>query len=534
MKFWQRSSFALGLFLLASSPVFAASFPAPTPAPTVAAPQSLPSHIPQYQVLQGCFHNTNGNCPAPSSNGAISDYNDLATALDYDETDVRAINLAHQAGIKTLVYTDPVYIHGGTTYNGVTYCPQGSNPMPAYTLMHERSYGAAIMNPNANQSTCGGAVTATVFGDIANPAAWQFWDQAILQNFAYSTVNNSGVINSIRTGLDWVRIDDMYANFNSALLCASTGVLSATGTFTTCGQSSPSIAGGTYTVTADNVPFPGQPAPNYAGTAYNNGVKGFFRSFGQYGLAVDPNDVTDPTIVAQIASDADHANIGEVTCENCITIGSGNALWNDTIWRNHVDMAIYAQSIGLPVHFFHPILNSQANEKYLYGSIWLALMTPKGISVTNQLGGSLSAPSSGVAISPLSYIIPTQPIADPVNMFANPLDLRYNPANPPSSYFAGALKVATGIYKREFAVCYDNHTGTPVSLGPCAAIVATPAAASSTNISALGLAGTYTHTVSWTGTGILTQAAYGDTYSLSETTAAPSTISQGTAVLLFT
>jgi hypothetical protein len=95
------------------------------------------------------------------------------------------------------------------------------------------------------------------------------------------------------------------------------------------------------------------------------------------------------------------------------------------------------------------------------------------------------------------------------------------------------LAKATGIYGREFAACYDMHTGTAVLIGRCASIVATPAAASSTTISSLGLVASYAHTVSYTGTGILTQSEFGDTFTLSETATAPTTIAQGTAVLLF-
>lgn len=531
---------AAGLALCSVAPASAYPTTLPTPVPTPAMPGALPTHLPTYEKY--------GTAP---SDAAVTQ---LAQGVTYWETTSGNAEapIAFANGIKPVFYTDPVLIHGGQSYFGTNVCSGGSSVFPYEILQHDKSYGAPILVPNANQSSCGSYETGSILGDISSPAAPYWWMNVWLYNL--DTVNISAG-NKPRRGYYAVRIDDALADYNvdvygilggqtGWLACAGYATLSAAGTFTTCGNASPNFinisngSGSAYTITQYMIPYYMLPYPQNLGQRAT-GIKNFFRAMASAGWKTIWNDDTNPDISEQLMGDPDHSNVEMAQCEQCVGI-TGGSLYSDPTWRTHVDTLAWNAQHGIGTTWFNAVSNSYSNTEYIYGSAWLGMQDPRLFSMEEQIGGSggtvsISNPPSGLAISPLSFIVPTQPIADPPNYYVpSVIKIGYQPNSASTGYLIGALAKATGVYVREFAHCYDGHSGTPTDLGACASIVATPAAASSTTISTLGLKGTYAHTVSWTGTGILTGAAYGDSYTLSETTtAAPTTISQGTAVLLF-
>jgi hypothetical protein len=141
---------------------------------------------------------------------------------------------------------------------------------------------------------------------------------------------------------------------------------------------------------------------------------------------------------------------------------------------------------------------------------------------SEEEAGSGYGANSGILISPLYYIIPTQPLAGSIQF--NPISINYNFNSPPSGYGVGKLKTSTGAYAREFAQCYVKGSAS----GPCAVVV-NPTSAT---VNFPTLSRTYTHTATYTGRGVITQ--FGDTGALSISgVAPPTTLASGDARIVF-
>lgn len=514
---------AFGFTLVASGgrPVSAAS-PYPTPAPTAAA-TALPANIQQAQKLSGCFHNTNGNCPAPSGSGQVADWAYFGTIVNTVETDARAYGLAAQAGIYNYGYVDPVFIHGSITYNGSTsFCPSDTNPLPQNILSKMRDYGEPGLAVNANQTTCSSQNVATLLGDITQPQAASFWQNVYKYNNAILYDGNSYQYPSGVTG---VRIDDWLAEFINGpaggnVICQGPGHLTSTGTVT-CSA----ISGGSSQITADQYPFSQGLSPYIIPDWYIRGSRSFFRAWKQMGLSVVVNNGYDPTTTALVAGQPDHANIRMMQCENCIT-RNGGSLWGETTWQNHINTEIVLSSQGVGFEAFNVVENSTADQMYTYVSLGLGMMNPNQVWVDEQCGGTIPSATSGVCISPVALVVPTQPLYDPANLNFNPWTIGYNIYGPPSNYGVATLK-HNNIYSREFGACYVNQ----VNIGACAYVLNQASSGGTQTIT--GLHGTYTHQIVASNNGILTGSGFGDTGSVTyNVSAAPTSLAVGTAAIL--
>jgi len=506
-----------------TSPVYAAAGGSyPTPAPT-ALPTGIPANIPQVAILSGCFHNSNGNCPSPSVNGQVADWQYLGTRVPYVETDARAYGLCNAGSIQCWGYMDPVWIHGGITYNATTsFCPSDASPLPLNILSHMRDYGEVGQVPNANQTTCGGNTVATEIGDITQPQAASFWHQVYRYNNAFGTDAYNTAQNP--TGLSLVRVDDYLAPFlnnpSNTLVCQGPAHLTTSGTIVSCSSYSGSVS----QITQDLYPFNALPYPHAIPAWYVNGARNFMRSWKDLGFGTVVNNDTDPTTTDLFYGQPDHANVFAMQCENCIT-RNGGSLWSETIWQNHINAEIVTTSQGVVYHAFNVVESVAGDPLYTYVSLGLGAMDFNKVAVTEQCGGSISVPTSGICISPASLVVPTQPRNDPANINFNPFAIGYNPNTPPQNVGVATLK-HNGFYSREFVQCYVNQT----AIGNCAYVLNPPGGSTQT---ITGLQGTYAHQIAITGTGILTATGFGDTYTITyNSSAAPTSLTAGSAAIL--
>jgi hypothetical protein len=152
------------------------------------------------------------------------------------------------------------------------------------------------------------------------------------------------------------------------------------------------------------------------------------------------------------------------------------------------------------------------------------MMDANRVFIQEQCTGALSAPSSGICIAPIALIVPTQPLNDPAGLTPNWSQVQGNSVSSPTNVGVSLFK-HNGFYSREFKACYNNQ----VLIGACAYVI-NPTGSSAT---ITGLSGTYTHEVSYTGTGILTATGFGDTYTIStNTTSAATSLAANTAQIL--
>jgi hypothetical protein len=242
------------------------------------------------------------------------------------------------------------------------------------------------------------------------------------------------------------------------------------------------------------------------------------------------NDNVDPTFeIYYHYPDRGNVEVGE--CEACITrnIYASDSFYPETNWDNHINAEITTTSHGVVFQALRMRIDQPADEIYGYASLMLGWMdNPALYEVNEELGlVGVSHPPSGIDISPVFWIVPTNPINDPPNLRFDALASNYNPNYIPQTYGVYTLKQPTGAYLREFGACYNNGNG----IGPCAAVV-NP---TSSTVFMPQTVQTYKHQVSISGYGVITQTQFngGDTGTVSVTAAPPgATLAANTAVIL--
>lgn len=225
---------------------------------------AIPAHMKVYAQLPGNYHNQQG---VQSAAQAQSDYRTLAKYVDYMETDNRASNYAHTAGIKVGFYTDPIQAHGAEL------------SWPASAFAHDCNGNLVV--PNYSNSP-------ELLGDVNSATHTQAWDAEIgthLQD-QWGTYTQ-----------DWVRSDDSsYPGEESSGFFAS-------------------VFGGTREPAG--VPYCG-----YSNASF---MSGLLAMYAQSPLPVLFNGATDPSYVAFAQG---QSNVMGAQCESCFGGWTGSTWQN--------------------------------------------------------------------------------------------------------------------------------------------------------------------------------------------------------------
>lgn len=427
------------MFLLPRTEAALAAIPSqPTALPTpVASPLA---HWPTALQVAGCFHNTSGTCPAPTVS-VSADWVNICKHLTHVETDQRITNVAAGSGCIPFQYHDNGLIHGSSV---------ASYP----SSIIARDNGALpIFAPNSNSSTGGSLV-----GEYGSPNNIGYWAAIV----GSETWNNYGAYYNQRARFDDALAPWQFAN-NGILFCGGTWVVSGGGHV--CSD------GGANTETTANYdglqqyPYPHPFPPRW--------LAGLHRFTNSMPLPVLLNPLTDPTFRDYWhVSPTDvwakpNYNIVTAQCEVCIT-DNGYAsdipfAWN--IWFNHMNTGVVAEEDGLEFELFNVHEKSTADMLFTFASASLYTLDNSKSVIEEQWDSPLTAPTSTVNISNLTYWVPTGAIG-PDPRF-DPAAANYNPNNPPSTVGVGVFQKPGGAYAREFAHCYINA----VDWGACASIV---------------------------------------------------------------
>lgn len=150
------ASMQSGAAITSSSATITAVTPAtPTPAPAPITSGAVRAHMLTYAIIAGDYHNVYGVTPTSTTQ---ADYRILAKYIDYLETDNRATNVAHAAGMKVGFYTDPVRPH----YNELSW-----------------SSDAYAHDCNGNIVVPDYSPTLEYLGNMGSPALTQAWNAEI-------------------------------------------------------------------------------------------------------------------------------------------------------------------------------------------------------------------------------------------------------------------------------------------------------------------------------------------------------------------
>lgn len=158
------------------------------------------------------------------------------------------------------------------------------------------------------------------------------------------------------------------------------------------------------------------------------------------------------------------------------------------------------------------------------------------VLVNEEILSPLLTPASQLAFTPFVWIVPTQPLNRPSSFYFDPINVSYNPTATtiPNTFGVGTMKQTGGAFLQEFTQCYRGDSGSPVSIGPCAAVINSSSAA----VTMPTTTQSYAHTATFTGIGIVkeTQFGGGDSGVLSVVGTAPpaagASIAANTAYLL--
>lgn len=459
----------------------------PSATPTVAT--DIPTHIPIYADVAGCYHNSNGNCPAPlagptaSSAQVQSDITTLAKYVDIWQTDLRAVNYAHAAGIFTVAYFDIFQLHENA-------CCLAANSF-ASNLIAKDKQGNQIYSPWANQ-TNGGSF-------LGDPAA----GPGNLADYLNGLISQQVHAQYGPFAIDGARLDDgnqpgRTTSYQS--YCA--GFFANGGKTAACNSSHPAV-------TASTAPYLSYPPYNA------DWIAGYKATVAKSSLPVIVNGGTDPSYgwLAQ-------PNVKAVECETCITHT------NEPTWVNQMNAGLTFQHLGVAFHLFRIQENNSQDAGLAWTSAAMMYEIPRGVIMTEQVASSISPPSNNgaggnIATNPLMYIVPTQWIGPDMHF-----DWKsYNYDKPTTNVGIGLLKTSTGAYAREALQC--AIAGRPA--GPCAFVV-NPTTAT---VAWPKLSQHYTRAIRYDGLGAITP--FGDTGSLNTNAGAPPATlppGSGLAVLL--
>jgi hypothetical protein len=389
----------------------------PTPAPSPLA------HMPVGLQVAGCFHNTSGTCPAPTVSVA-ADWSNICKHLTHVETDQRITNVAAGSGCIPFQYHDNGLIHGSL----IASYPQS---------ITARDNGALpIFAPNTNSSTGGSMV-----GEYGN---------------------NYGAYYNQRARFDDTLAPWQFAN-NGILFCGGTWVVTSGGHVCSDG-------GATTETTANYDGLQQQPYPHPFPQRW---LDGFHRFMSAMPLPVMLNPLTDPTfrdywkVLPTDLWAPKNYNIATAQCEVCVT-DNGYAsdipfAWN--IWFNHENAGVVAEEDGLEFELFNVHEKTTGDMIFTYASVMLYTLDPKLSIIEEQWDSPLTAPTSTVNISNLTYLVPYGAVG-PDPRF-DPAVSNYSPLNPSPTVGIGVFQQPGGAYAREFAHCTING----VDQGACASVV---------------------------------------------------------------
>lgn len=538
----------LTLALAIMAPNVAQALPLPTPAPTPAT--LIPTHIPTYAKIGNCYHldastSFNGGCSggqiqAASGAGATTDIKNLSKYVNFAEVSFNSMEGIRVGGIKGVFYTDPFIIHGPNVGNGLsrsiggssstTFCPSA---LPQFvTLQDATNYGNTFNAPNYNRVLCSGNYYGSTFGDVTQNAQ-TFWENVIEQSVGFSPTAGLGGFNNgsyaYKTGVDDVRQDDAdypADRFDNTFICEGSAVSQGTTSLGATPTSCASYGAQSAATRAMNPYFAIRPYPYFMAPGWITGIQGMFRMPGLLGARTVFNDMTNP-LFYQYFNNGDKSNVEIAQCEGCFTQTSGN-LWSEGTWQDHVNAEIVAENWGVKFDSFNPGGETTVADTILaYASLMMGMVDPTLTVTTDQVGGG-TATNSLIAIPPLVYLVPTQPVNQPATFIFDPIAVNYQPVSstPATTYGVGTLKQPGGAYLREFSACYNGQPTTPtvpktpVNIGGCAVVVVPAGAVSPTMPTTVG---TYKHTATYTGSGIVQESGFGggDTGLLSIVGAAP-------------
>jgi len=447
----------------------------PTPQATVAPPNAQPTHLLAYTDVAGCYHNSNGTgCPQPlagptaSGTQVQSDVTKFAKYVTHWQTDNRMTNYGHAAGIKMGSYGDFNQLHVNSG------CMTSSTFASSYIA--KSTSGALVFMPNVNPNVCGsfmGDPTTTGSGSL----------------LTYANGYISSVVNAQYGPFphDWMRADDAALPGETASYTLYCG-----GFFSNGGTTVGVCPGAEPQLNATTLPFLTLTPPNAAWVAGENNL------FSNMSLPVIYNDATWPGYVV-----LNVPNVLGAQCEGCV-LGQ-----TETTYINHLNAALVFINSGVEYFYFNAVINNYAQDQFFMASMGLIDEAPSLLGAEEEANSSYPA-NSGVLISPLYYIIPSQPLKGSINF--NPISVNYNQNSPPTNVGISTLKTSTGAYAREYASC--SVYGQPYS---ACAFVTNP---TTSNVSFPTLSRSYTHSAQYTGRGVITE--FGDNGVLSVSGPAPS------------
>lgn len=518
----------------------------------------------------------NGACaptslPTAGPGGTAVDMNVLHKYVDWVELPTGGGEEFYAgAGMRTILYRDAALVHNGVTGffgpgtgptipntnvtpgPGVTPNPVNAalfpqdcftaNQVPQYVFLTSKTYSLplyAVINEGRN--ACSGYLVSggtnqnggAGFGDVNN-AAIAYWARSIeviTHKLASSLGSYGGAAKSINNGMSIIRWDDEdYPAHRFVTGGVCTGNITGYGTPTASPPPNCTALGKPIATRGDNPffePYAGGSNTDDMDPRWVEGTRNLFRMPKRFGMQSIYNDAYDPTQLKYIMT-PDRANVIGVMCENCMG-RNGAGFWSLNAWENHVNSEIVANDWGVKFIMKGPGINSAADDVYVTASEWLGeTMMPQGLVEMGQGSGTIN---SSAGISPLFWLVPAQPIADPVNLRFDPYDIGYDRNNAPTNYGVATLQKSGGGYVREFAHCYVGSSGTPRDLGACAAVVFHDAGTMPT------LTGTYGYSWGYTGGGVITETQFGGgdngTLTTSTSIPAPGTAeAAGTAFIL--
>lgn len=518
---------------------FLLAFLIPLAVATPAVPSAVPTHVPTYVSFAGgsngltqCWHNNGGpsnpsgcpgSMPTPGPSGSTGDWRAVAPYIDSIDTTTALATIANQAGVNAGVSVDAFQLHGSIVSGGTTYTP---TTYPSAITLRDRYTNYAIVAPNLQPTTVSGSVYGAVLGDPTSPASWSFWARAVAALNAQSPDNGqSGPYQFVREGTATYPAD---LQTNGAILCYGPASADTGSPPYTCANTSNNTAL-SYDSSAYLALYAGA---HYMAPAWTNGVRNLSRTLARQNMQVWVGGIATPNELDPFWGLADNGGATWVESDYAFTrntLATGTPYWSETSWQNQVNTELAAQYDGLGFAALNTKELNAAEQMYGYASLLLGMANPNSVAYGEDItGGALSVPASGVPIAPIVNVVPTQPVADPPNLFFDPFVQGYTPAAPSLAYGVGALKTLTGAYAREFAACYVQQ----VNAGACAVVVNPTASMVYVPV----LSRPYAHALSWTGNGIITPSQFGggDTYTISTTSnTAPGSLAPHTATVLF-